>query len=194
LDDNIEHAVDAVLGALQPDRARWLSVLPWHSAAGLLLDLLPALVGAQDITRASDGDESLAADVANVVQRWQPSHAVLPLALVREMRTSWGDLAPLSGLLGGLVSGPGLDPELARDLGRTRLRIHRGSPELSCMVTLGEPGMWRLGALGRPVGCTIADGPGGALLVSGRPVAGGRWLDGTLHLVDRRAPVLVTLA
>jgi len=62
------------------------------------------------------------------------------------------------------------------------------------MVTLGEPGIWRPGALGRPVGCAITDGPGGGLLVSGRPVAGGRWLDGALHLVDRRTPVVVAFA
>ncbi len=62
------------------------------------------------------------------------------------------------------------------------------------MVTLGEPGVWRPGALGRPVGCTISDGPGGSFLVSGRPVAGGRWLDGALELVDRRSPVEVAFA
>ncbi len=193
LDDNLEHAVDAVLTALQPDHARWLSVLEWHTPAGLLLDLLPALLGAREVVRPGDGESFAAEDVANSVQRWQPSHAVLPLTLVREMQAAWGDLAPLEGLLGGLVSGPGLDGTLARDLARTRLRTHRGAPELSCMVTLGEPGVWRLGALGRPVGCTIGDGPGGGLLVSGRPVAGGRWLHGLLELVDRRSPVAVAL-
>lgn len=194
LDDNLDHAVDAVVRALQPDRARWLSVLPWHSAAGLLLDLLPALLHAQDLVRPGTGDEVGATDVAEVVQRWQPTHAILPLPLVRELRELWGGLRPLGGLLGGLVSGPGLDPDLAGDLARTRLRTHRGAPELSCMVTLGEPGMWRPGALGRPVGCTITDGPGGGLLVSGRPIAGGRWANGALQLVDRLVPVEVALA
>jgi hypothetical protein len=193
LDDNLEHAVDAVLDALRPDRARWLSVLPWHSTAGVLVDLLPALLGAQDLHRPIDGDDPQVADVANAVQRWQPSHAVLPLPLVRELRDLWGGLGPLQGLLGGLVSGPGLDAELAADLRRTHLRTHRGAPELSCMVTIGEPGVWRPGLLGRPVDCSITDGPGGGLLVSGRPVAGGRWMDGLLHLVDRGAPVHVTL-
>jgi len=159
-----------------------------------LLDLLPALLGADEIVRAGNGDQCEPSDVANIVERWQPSHAILPLALVGELRARWGDLAPLSSLLGGLVSGPGLDAELAADLRRTRLRTHRGAPELSCMVTLGEPGIWRLGALGRPVGCAVDDGPGGSLLISGRPVAGGRWLDGMLHLVDRRSPVVVALA
>jgi hypothetical protein len=194
LDDNLEHAVDAVLGALQPDRARWLSVLPWHSTAGLLLDLLPALLGAQDVLRPTGDDEPQVADVANAVERWQPSHAILPLPLVRELRDLWGGLDALRGLVGGLASGPGLDGGLAADLRRTRLRSHRGAPELSCMVTLGEPGIWRPGALGRPVGCTISDGPGGGLLVSGRPVAGARWLDGVLHPVDRHRPVVVALA
>lgn len=193
VDDNLEHAVDSVLDALQPERARWLSVLPWHSPMGLLLDLLPALLRAQDIVRPGVGDVISAPDVGNVVQRWQPTHAVLPLSLVRDLRDLWGDLRPLKGLLAGLASGPGLDAELAAELGRTRLRTHRGAPELSCMVTLGEPGVWRPGALGRPVGCTIADGPGGGLLVSGRPLAGGRWLDGVFHPVDRRSPVMVTL-
>jgi len=194
LDDNIEHAVDAVVGALRPDRARWLSVLPWHSAAGLLLDLLPALLSAQDVIRPTEGDSFLLSDVANAAERWQPSHTVLPLSLVRDLQGLWGTLNPLSSVLDGLATGPGLDTELARDLQRTRLRTHRGAPELSCMVTLGEPGVWRPGSLGRPVGCTIADGPGGGLLISGRPVAGGLWADGVLHLVDRRTPVAVAFA
>jgi hypothetical protein len=193
IDDNLEHAVDSVLGALQPDRARWLSVLPWHSPAGLLLDLLPALLRAQDVVRPGEGDEIDVRAVANMLERWQPSHTVLPLSLVQQLRALWGDLAPLAPLVGGLVSGPGLDAGLAADLGRTRLRTHRGAPELSCMVTLGEPGIWRVGALGRPVDCTIAEGPGGGLLVSGRPLAAGRWVDGALHLVDRRSPVVVAL-
>ncbi len=194
LDDNLEHAVDAVLAALQPEGARWLSVLPWDSAAGLLLDLLPALLGAQTIVRPDADALRSVPDVANVMQRWQPSHAVLPLPLVRSLQHHWAGLAPLHAMLGGLVSGPGLDASLAAELRRTRLRTHRGAPELSCMVTLGEPGVWRPGALGRPVGCTIVEGPGGSLLVSGRPVAGGRWVGGTLQLVDRRSPVLVALA
>lgn len=193
IDDNLQHAVDAVLGALRPERARWLSVLPWHTAAGLLLDLLPALLGADDLIRPG-ADEMVPADVANVVQRWQPSHTVLPLSLVRDLLSIWGDLRPLSGLLGGLASGPGLDDQLATHLRRTRLRSHRGAPELSCMVTLGEPGIWRTGAVGRPVDCAIADGPDGGLLVSGRPLAGGVWIDGAVHLVDRLKPVAVALA
>lgn len=194
LDDNLDHAVDAVVDALQPERARWLSVLPWFTPAGLLLDLLPALLSAQDIVRPAFGDDFPSADVANAVERWQPSHAVLPLPLVGELRKLWNGLGPLAGLLGGLVSGPGLDADLAAHLRRTRLRTHRGAPELSCMVTLGEPGVWRPGALGRPVACTISEGPGGGLLVSGRPVAGGRWCEGVLHLVDRHSPIEVILA
>ena len=194
LDDNIEHAVDAVLGALRLERARWLSVLPWHSPAGLLLDLLPALLGADEVIRPGEGDDPDPADVANAFHRWHPSHTVVPLALLRELRAVWGDLQPLSNLLGGLASGPGVDDELAADLRRTRLRTHRGAPELSCMVTLGEPGLWRPGVVGRPVDCAIAEGPDGGLLISGRPLAGGRWLDGTFHALDRSAPVAVQLA
>ena len=194
LDDNVAHAVDAVLQALRPERARWLSVLPWHTAAGLLLDLLPSLLTADEIIRPAGGDAPLPKDVASAVQRWQPSHTVLPLPLVRQLLGLWGDLRPLSTLLGGLVSGPGLDDELAAPLKETRLRTHRGAPELSCMVSLGEPGIWRPGAVGRPVDCAISDGPGGGLLISGRPLAGGMWADGTLHLVDRSTPVVVTLA
>lgn len=193
IDDNLEHAVDAVLGALRPDRARWLSVLQWHSPAGLLLDLLPALLAADEIIRPG-ADDVAPTGVASLVQRWQPSHTVLPLSVVRELRSVWGDLQPLSNLLGGLVSGPGLDDELAADLRHTRLRTHRGAPELSCMVTLGEPGIWRTGAVGRPVDCAFADGPGGSLLISGRPLAGGAWIDGAVHLIDRLTPVAVALA
>ena len=191
LDDNLEHAVDGVLAALHPRQARWLSVLPWHAPAGLLLDLLPALLAPSTILRPSPDDQPSPLDVANTVERWQPSHTVLPLGLVRALAQLWGSLDPLACVVDGLASGPGLDPELALQLTRTRLRTHRGAPELSCLVTLGQPGMWRPGLLGRPVGCTIADGPGGTLLVSGRPVAGARWLDGALQLVNRCSPIVV---
>ena len=195
LDDNLDHAVDAVLTALKPDQARWLSVLAWSTPAGLLLDLLPALLSATSIVRPGAGDDPPPAEVASVVQRWQPTHTVLPLALVGDLLRHWGSLAPLGCVVDGLASGPGLDPALAAALAGTRLRTHRGAPELSCMVTLGEPGAWRRpGALGRPVGCVIAEGPGGGLLVSGRAIAGGRWLEGVLDLVDRRIPVAVALA
>lgn len=190
-DDNLEHAVDTVLASLQPTQARWLSVLPWHTPAGLLLDLLPALLSAASIVRPSIEEEPSPSDVANTVQRWQPTHAVLPLGLVRDLLGHWDGLGPLACLVGGLASGPGLDGALAAELSKTRLRTHRGAPELSCMVTLGEPGIWRPGALGRPVGCTISDGPGGGLLISGRALAGGQWADGILALVDRRAPRVV---
>lgn len=125
---------------------------------------------------------------------WQPTHLVLPLDVVGDLRRRWGSLAPLACCVDGLASGPGLTGPLATDLGHTRLRTHRGAVELSCMVTLGEPGMWRLGALGRPVGCSITEAPGGGFLVSGRAVAGGRWHDGLLHLVDRRSPIAVSFA
>ena len=191
LDDNLEHAVGSVLAVLQPRQARWLSVLPWHAPTGLLLDLLPALQSGGSILRPGLDDQPSPGDVANAVERWQPTHTILPLALVRELDRLWDGLEPLECLVGGLASGPGLDPDLAIRLGRTRLRTHRGPAELSCMVTLGEPGVWRPGALGRAIGCSIAEGPGGTLLVSGRAVAGGRWHDGALEIVDRRSPVAV---
>lgn len=71
--------------------------------------------------------------------------------------------------------GPALAPRSLRPAGLATPparscvpRAETGLGPLSCMVTLGEPGIWRLGALGRPVGCTISDGPGGSLLISGR--------------------------
>ncbi|MEO5680766.1 MAG: hypothetical protein ABIS47_13980 [Acidimicrobiales bacterium] len=194
LDDNLEHAVDGVLGALQPRHGRWLSVLPWHTPAGLLLDLLPAMLSADAIMRPSPDDEPSLPDVANSVDQWQPTHTILPLELVRRLWQRWGSLDPLRGLVDGLASGPGLDPPLATHLATTRLRTHRGAPELSCLVTIGEPGIWRPGTLGRPVGCVLTAGPGDSLVVRGRPVAGGRWLNGHLQLVDRRAPVVVAFA
>ena len=193
VDDNVEHAVDGLLGALHPSRARWLSVLPWHAPAGLLLDLLPSLLGADLVVRPTADDEPTVQDVANTVERWQPTHTVLPLELVSRMLRHWGNLEPLTCVIDGLASGPGAEPELATQLRGTRLRTHRGPPELSCLATLGEPGIWRPGALGRPVGCEIADGEAGGFLVSGRAVAGGRWEDGQLHRVDRRFPIEVPL-
>jgi hypothetical protein len=87
----------------------------------------------------------------------------------------WGDLQPLSVLWDGIVTGPGIDDELVSHLRHTRLRAHRGAPEFSGLLTLGEPGVWRSAAVGRAVGCYLLVDDTGSLVVTGKNLAYGTW-------------------
>jgi hypothetical protein len=194
-DGNLRHVVDGILDALRPIDSRWLSVLPWWRSDGLLLDLLPAVFsGAEIIRPAAEGPDGLprVTAIADMIECRLPTHAVLPVAAVRGLAAHWGGLAPLGCLVDGIVTGPGVDRDLAALLATTRLRTHRGAPELSHLVTLGEPGIWRPGLLGRPIGCKLEDEYGGAKAVQGVNLCYGTWHDATLTVEDPSRALRVT--
>jgi hypothetical protein len=194
-DANLRHTVDGVLDSLRPIDARWLSVLPWWRSDGLMVDLLPAVFSGAEIVRPkAEGPDGLAgvAEIADLVEVRRPTHAVLPLPLVRELAAYWGGLSPLRCLLDGIVTGPGVDAELAAALSTTNLRTHRGAPELSNLVTLGEPGVWRPGVLGRPIGCRLDDDLLGAKAIRGVNLCYGTWHDATLTVEDPARALRVT--
>lgn len=153
-----------------------VSVLPWHHAFGLVVDLLPALLGGAVVHRdPSNGrdPESIAATIEMAGEGvWMSG---VPLQFERMAQSGRG-LSALTSLRGGVVGGAPAPPGLLDVLRRTRLRTGYGQTECGPGVTLGEPGDWALpGWIGRAVGCETRVGTHGTLEVRGINVSGDRW-------------------
>ncbi|GLY33001.1 class I adenylate-forming enzyme family protein [Kineosporia sp. NBRC 101731] len=168
------------------------SVLPWHHAFGVVLDLLVGLTAAQVVLRdraAGADPERLAALLQQAGEgAWLNS---VPLTLRRFLRAAPNEApARLAALGGGLVGGASVDASLGQELSRTRLRPGYGLTEAGPGVCLGDPGDFAVGVIGRPVGChvEIVDG---RLAVRG-PNVGPGVLDATGLLVRRPEDRLIT--
>lgn len=182
--DNVVHQLATHRASLGMDRtARVLSVLPWHHAFGLLVDLWPALLsGASVVVDAHDGRSAQA--VLSAMATGQISHlSMVPLqaATLAELP---GGRDMLATLRGGVIGGAPIDSSLATVLTSTRCRAGYGQTEASPGIALGSPGEFFEGALGRPVGCEtrLVDHE---LHVRGPNVCEGFWHDGAL--LRRRA-------
>jgi long-subunit acyl-CoA synthetase (AMP-forming) len=88
--------------------------------------------------------------------------------------------ALLAGLRAGLVGGAPADAALADRLAGTPVRVGYGQTEASPGVCLGEPGAWRPGALGAPLGCNVRLDDDGVLAFRGPNAHLGLWQDGAL--------------
>lgn len=178
-DENILSVIDSHAPRLGLQDARVLSVLPWHHAFGLVIDLLPALAGASEIVRDSSGGRDPAC-MLHLMKDWDITHASLvPLHVARLLACEHGPAA-LQRLRGGVVGGAPVRSGLARSLRSTRLRPGYGLTEASPGVTLGQPGAWEDGAIGVPVGCEVRLDESGQLLVRGPNVCLGFWENGRL--------------
>ncbi|MEN0019519.1 MAG: class I adenylate-forming enzyme family protein [Planctomycetota bacterium] len=160
----------AMLGDERAERA--MSVLPWHHAFGLLVDLWPRLLSGTTIY-VDEGDGRDVASIAHQLAKHNITHvSMVPrqASLLLACQVS----EHMHHKLGGVVGGAPVSAALAESLARTRLRAGYGLTEASPGVTLGEPGEWHAGWLGRPLGCEvrIVDGE---LHVRGPNVAAGYW-------------------
>ncbi|MGP1271725.1 MAG: class I adenylate-forming enzyme family protein [Phycisphaerales bacterium] len=165
-----------------------LSVLPWHHAFGLLIDLLPALVAGATVHREPSGGRN-AASIAAMLRRLEgPRCSMVPLQIER-LTDSPDGLVALRRLAGGVVGGARVGEQLARVLSTTRLRAGYGLTEASPGVCLGEPGAWRAGMLGRPVGCTVSLSEQNELLVMGPNICVGTWTAAGLRARDGTQPL-----
>jgi acyl-CoA synthetase (AMP-forming)/AMP-acid ligase II len=157
-----------------------LSVLPWHHAFGLILDLLPALSTSCDIVLMPDTSR----DVHAMIQRAQ-RHGVDHLSMVpltaQQLACTDAGLALLQGLRGGLVGGAPISSALAPVLRQTQLRVGYGQTEASPGIMLTEPGECAAGILGRPVGCEVRIDADDVLTFRGPNVCAGHWKDGAFH-------------
>ncbi len=157
----------APLLALRP-QGSVCSYLSWGHAFGGVLELLCSLEAGLEIHLPCPDRFDL--------RRWIDLGRTLPhphvftvpavaeAALATDRGGEW-----FGRLEGGIVGGSAIGPELAAALTRDapRLRVGYGQTECSPGVTLGEPGVFRPGGLGRPVGCEVRLSGEGELLVRG---------------------------
>lgn len=178
-DDNLRAVLESHAPQLALDGAVVLSVIPWHHAFGLVIQLLPALLARAALVReASDGRDPAAMLAA-------AAHGVTHLDAVpytlQRLAALPGGRAALARLRGGVVGGAPVDAALAAVLAGTRLRVGYGQTEAAPGIALGAPGEWQAGILGRPIGCAVRIDADGVLAFRGPNACVGEWRDGALH-------------
>ncbi len=190
-DDNLLVVLEALGATLDIAGRRWLSTLAWHTAEGIALEVLPALLLLGELVRPSGtpGEAERWADaVAGELARTEPVGLVATVPMLRTLIERSG-IGALANLDDGLVIGPGVDEALAAHLATTRLRASRGAAELSGLVTVGERGTWRAGLAGRAMTCVATSDGAGGLNISGRALALGTFDEGRLVVLDPRRSV-----
>ncbi len=148
-----------------------LSVLPWHHAFGALVDVWPALIAGSTVVACPEGARDAVALARTAVRNGATRLSCVPLQAVRIAHELPGFLENLTG---GVVGGAAIDAESAAVLSGTRLRVGYGQTETSPGITLGAPGRFAPGCLGRPVGCATKV-EAGTLRVRGNNVCDGIW-------------------
>jgi long-subunit acyl-CoA synthetase (AMP-forming) len=173
-DTNLHATLRSHLPLLNLEQARVLSILPWHHAFGLLIDLFPALLSGAEIVRDPDGGRSTDGLIA-LLQQHQTTHlSGVPITFQRLMERETGRRL-LQGLQGGVIGGAPVTGELAQFLATTRLRVGYGQTEASPGITLGEPGQWAAHCMGRPIGCQVYINAQGVLHFAGPNACYGFW-------------------
>lgn len=156
------------------DGAVVLSVVPWHHAFGLFIDLLPTIAaGATIVREPSHGRD--AQTIINACEDFGVTHmCMVPLQAEMLAATQRGR-GVLRGLDGGVIGGAPIDANLAAQLAGTRLRVGYGQTEASPGITLGDQGEFAAGYIGTPVGCETRIGDDGVLYARGPNVCLGSW-------------------
>jgi acyl-CoA synthetase (AMP-forming)/AMP-acid ligase II len=178
-DANVCAVLDSHAPALALGGATVLSVLPWHHAFGLVIQLLPALAAGADVVRDPGGGRDV-----DALLRLAAEHPVTHLDAVPHtaglLAARADGRALLARLRGGVVGGAPIDAALAAALAATRLRVGYGQTEASPGIALGAPGAWRAGTLGRPLGCRVRVDADGVLAFRGPNACLGLWEGGRL--------------
>ncbi len=144
-----------------------VSYLPWNHAFGGVLELLCGLcAGAEIRILGGTFDPAVLAEALLLVER--PWLFTVPKALSALAASARGQTA-LSRLRGGIVGGAPIDRRLCDLLTEfaVPLRVGYGQTECGPGVTLGEPGVFFPGYLGRPLGCAVRLTDTGELVVAG---------------------------
>ncbi|MDX2116340.1 MAG: class I adenylate-forming enzyme family protein [Planctomycetota bacterium] len=183
-DDNLWSVLDSHEPCLAGARDAVLSVLPWHHAFGLVLDVLPALLRSRCVVRESSQGRD-AASMIRAASEWKVSWcSMVPLQAERLAMLPDGPRM-LRRLRGGVVGGAPVSRHLADVLRGSSLRVGYGQTEASPGVAVGEPGDFEPGCIGLPRGCETRVDSRQSLLVRGRNVCIGTWTSAGL---ERLAP------
>jgi len=160
-----------------------LSILPWFHSFGLIIDLLPALLGAGVIVR----EPSLGRDPTSILSTAAAYSvswcSMVPLQTQRLAGTGEG-LEFLRGLRGGVVGGASASRQLAEAISGTSLFVGYGQTEASPGIALGRPGHWVPGAIGEALGCETRIDDQSHLHIRGANVSYGKWTQSGLDVLD----------
>jgi acyl-CoA synthetase (AMP-forming)/AMP-acid ligase II len=179
-DANVLSVIDAHGPALALAGATTLSVLPWHHAFGLVIDLLPALLCGANVVRDGAGGRD-PARIVDLCTRWGvTSLSMVPLTAERLCDLPDGR-ALLGTLRGGIVGGAAISARLATVLAGTNLRVGYGLTEAAPGVCVGRRGEFSPGFIGRPLRCQVRASVDGVLEVRGENVCMGTWGDDGLR-------------
>ncbi|MEM7788649.1 MAG: aromatic amino acid lyase, partial [Bacteroidota bacterium] len=173
-DANVWAVVDAHREPLGLRGARVLSVLPWHHAFGLILDLIPALLWADEIVRDPNHGRDAAALVA-LAEASETTHLSTVPLVVRRLAATPGGPDLLGRLGGGIVGGAPITADVAQAMHGTALRVGYGQTEASPGIALGQAGHGAPNLLGRELGCTVRLDADGVLAFRGPNAALGTW-------------------
>ena len=163
--------------------ARVVSVLPWHHAFGLVLDLMPALLSGAEVIRDPEGGRD-AESILALRDAWGATHlSAVPLTMQRLLAHDEGP-GFVSQLQGGIVGGAPISAPLADTLDGSSLRVGYGQTEASPGIALGDAGVWAANYLGQPLGCSVRIADDGELLFQGQNACFGTWTTEGLVRLD----------
>ena len=163
----------------EPRDGAHLSILPWHHAFGLIIDLVQQALARRTIVRDPSGGRD-ANSILRLARQYDCTTTGLVPLQVRRLVARPEGAAYLRSLEAGIVGGAAVDAATADLLAGTRLRVGYGQTEASPGIALGEPGHWSQGHLGRPLGCDIRIDHRGELWFQGDNACLGEFEDGAL--------------
>ena len=177
-DEGIWANIDAHRNALNLSQKRMASILPWHHAFGLILDLLIGLLDAEEIVRITDSGRDINA-LIKLCKELEIQHlSCVPMTIKKIVEHPDG-LDFLEGLAGGIVGSATPHTALCKTLGSTRLRVGYGQTEASPGILLGAPGEWATQYIGQPCGTEVSVASDGELRFRGKNQCLGFWDDNT---------------
>jgi long-subunit acyl-CoA synthetase (AMP-forming) len=167
--DNLSAQVTSHLPLLTlEDESRLVSYLSWAHCYGFGVELLPALISGAEI----HGDPHRGRDIAALIDQAlavEPTHLfTVPQVADAVLATPEG-VAAFRSLRGGVIGGAALTQRLSARLQDAGWPLRQGYGQTECApgITLGDPGDFRAGLMGRPVGCDVRLSDEGELLVRG---------------------------
>ena len=149
-----------------------LSVLPWHHAFGLVLDLLTGLFSGAAIILDIAGGRDIELSRA-LISEFNVNHLSATPLFFDRLLSGWPELS--SQLKGGIIGGAPICGELARGLEGTMIRAGYGQTEAGPGITLGEPGEFMANILGYPLNCDTYIANDGELMFRGPNAFLGYW-------------------
>ncbi|TGK14359.1 AMP-binding protein [Leptospira stimsonii] len=144
------------------------SVLPWTHSFGLILDFFPSLLRSSTVIKYASSSFDLE-DCFEFLNSFPIRHLSGVPSFFSRILNLPGGCEFLESLESGIVGGAPISSLLAKHLRNTKLRVGYGQTEAGPGITLGEPGDFDFGYLGKPVGCEVKiDSESGSLLFRGK--------------------------